>query len=378
MIKNSLYYKDGYLKEFEAVVKECIEEDKKIKIILDNTAFYPEGGGQPSDTGFIDNVRVLKVEEKENEIYHIVDKKINVGKKVFCKINFEERFQNMQNHTAEHIVSGIICKKYNTSNVGFHIGKDFVTLDFKITLSEKQLREIESIANNAIYENIEVISKIYTPEEIKSINYRSKIELKEEVRLVKINKYDICACCGVHVKRTGEIGLIKLLKSEKYKSGIRIYMLAGKQALENYNMVYNQISKISSVLSLKLDEVEEGVSNLIKEIEKLKKDKNNLTDILFENEINNMETKENIILIKNDLNMKDMKKYCLKLKKKTTKIAGIICNGRFLIMSDNVNLKEKFEVLKENLDIKGGGNALLIQGQINESPYKLIELLERY
>lgn len=378
MIKNSLYYKDGYLKEFEAVVKECIEEDKKIKIILDNTAFYPEGGGQPSDTGFIDNVRVLKVEEKENEIYHIVDKKINVGKKVFCKINFEERFQNMQNHTAEHIVSGIICKKYNTSNVGFHIGKDFVTLDFKITLSEKQLREIESMANNAIYENIEVISKIYTPEEIKSINYRSKIELKEEVRLVKINKYDICACCGVHVKRTGEIGIIKLLKSEKYKSGIRIYMLAGKQALENYNMVYNQISKISSVLSLKLDEVEEGVSNLIKEIEKLKKDKNNLTDILFENEINNMETKENIILIKNDLNMKDMKKYCLKLKKKTTKIAGIICNGRFLIMSDNVNLKEKFEVLKENLDIKGGGNALLIQGQINESPYKLIELLERY
>ncbi|HIT71202.1 MAG TPA: hypothetical protein IAD08_04715 [Candidatus Scatovivens faecipullorum] len=378
MIKNSLYYKDGYLKEFEAVVKECIEEDKKIKIILDNTAFYPEGGGQPSDTGFIDNVRVLKVEEKENEIYHIVDKKINVGKKVFCKINFEERFQNMQNHTAEHIVSGIICKKYNTSNVGFHIGKDFVTLDFKITLSEKQLREIESMANNAIYENIEVISKIYTPEEIKSINYRSKIELKEEVRLVKINKYDICACCGVHVKRTGEIGIIKLLKSEKYKSGIRIYMLAGKQALENYNMVYNQISKISSVLSLKLDEVEEGVSNLIKEIEKLKKDKNNLTDILFENEINNMETKENIILIKNDLNMKDMKKYCLKLKKKTTKIAGIICNGRFLIMSDNVNLKEKFEVLKENLDIKGGGNALLIQGQINESPYKLIELLEKY
>lgn len=378
MIKNSLYYKDGYLKEFEAVVKECIEEDKKIKIILDNTAFYPEGGGQPSDTGFIDNVRVLKVEEKENEIYHIVDKKINVGKKVFCKINFEERFQNMQNHTAEHIVSGIICKKYNTSNVGFHIGKDFVTLDFKITLSEKQLREIESIANNAIYENIEVISKIYTPEEIKSINYRSKIDLKEEVRLVKINKYDICACCGVHVKRTGEIGLIKLLKSEKYKSGIRIYMLAGKQALENYNMVYNQISKISSVLSLKLDEVEEGVSNLIKEIEKLKKDKNNLTDILFENEINNMETKESIILIKNDLNMKDMKNYCLKLKKKTTKIAGIICNGRFLIMSDNVNLKEKFEVLKENLDIKGGGNALLIQGQINESPYKLIELLERY
>ncbi len=377
MIKNSLYYKDGYIKEFEAIVKDCIEEDKKIKIILDNTAFYPEGGGQPSDTGFIDDIKVLKVEEKENKIYHIVDKKISIGKKVFCKINFEERFQNMQNHTAEHIVSGIICKKYNTSNVGFHIGKDFVTMDFKISLSEKQLREVECMANNAIYENIEVISKIYSPEEIKNIDYRSKIELKEEVRLVKIDGYDICACCGVHVKRTGEIGIIKLLKSERYKSGIRIYMLAGKQALENYNIVYNQISSISSSLSLKLDEVEDGVLNLIKEIDELKKDKNNLKNMLFENEINSMENKENIILVKDDLDMKDMKNYCLKLKKKASKTVGVICNGRFLMMSDTVDLKEKFEKLKENLDIKGGGNSLLIQGQINESPNKLVEMMEK-
>ena len=376
MIRDTLYYKNGYLKEFKAIVKECFEDDGKIKVVLDNTAFYPEGGGQPSDTGFINDVKVLKVEEKENKIYHIIDKKINAGENVFCKINFEDRFQNMQNHTAEHIVSGIICKKYNTSNVGFHSGKDFVTMDFKINLSEKELREIETLANKAIYENIEVISKVYSPNEIKDINYRSKIELKEEVRLIEIKGYDICACCGVHVKRTGEIGIIKLLRAERYKSGIRIYMLAGKQALENYDIVYNQVASISSSLSLKLDEVEGGVTNLLKELEELKKEKNNLKKILFENEINNMEAKENIILIKNDLDMKDMKNYCLKLKEKSSKIAGVVCNGRFLIMSDTVDLNEKFKILKEKLDIKGGGNSLLIQGQINEDPNKLVELLE--
>lgn len=376
MIRDTLYYKNGYLKEFKAIVKECFEDDGKIKVVLDNTAFYPEGGGQPSDTGFINDVKVLKVEEKENKIYHIIDKKINAGENVFCKINFEDRFQNMQNHTAEHIVSGIICKKYNTSNVGFHSGKDFVTMDFKINLSEKELREIETLANKAIYENIEVISKVYSPNEIKDINYRSKIELKEEVRLIEIKDYDICACCGVHVKRTGEIGIIKLLRAERYKSGIRIYMLAGKQALENYDIVYNQVASISSSLSLKLEEVEGGVTNLLKELEELKKEKNNLKKILFENEINNMEAKENIILIKNDLDMKDMKNYCLKLKEKASKIAGVVCNGRFLIMSDTVDLNEKFKILKEKLDIKGGGNSLLIQGQINEDPNKLVELLE--
>lgn len=376
MIRDTLYYKNGYLKEFKAIVKESFEDDGKIKVVLDNTAFYPEGGGQPSDTGFINDVKVLKVEEKENKIYHIIDKKINVGENVFCKINFEDRFQNMQNHTAEHIVSGIICKKYNTSNVGFHSGKDFVTMDFKINLSEKELREVETLANKAIYENIEVISRVYSPNEIKDINYRSKIELKEEVRLIEIKGYDICACCGVHVKRTGEIGIIKLLRAERYKSGIRIYMLAGKQALENYNIVYNQVASISSSLSLKLDEVEGGVTNLLKELEELKKEKNNLKKILFENEINNMEVKENIVLIKNDLDMKDMKNYCLKLKEKSSKIAGVVCNGRFLIMSDTVDLNEKFKILKEKLDIKGGGNSLLIQGQINEDPNKLVELLE--
>lgn len=377
MIKNTLYYENGYLKEFNSIVEECFEENGKIKVVLDNTAFYPEGGGQPSDTGLIQDANVIKVEEKQNKIYHIVDKKINIGEKVACKVNFESRFQNMQSHTAEHIVSGIICKKYNTANVGFHIGKDFVTMDFNINITEKELAEIELLANQAIYENIEVIAKIYNHDEVKNINYRSKIELKEDVRLVKIEGYDLCACCGVHVSRTGEIGIIKLLKAEKYKTGIRIYMLAGKQALENYSIIYKQADRISTMLSLKLDEIELGVSDLLKEIENLKKEKNNLKNIILENEINSMKSKETIILLKDNLDMNDMKNYCLKLKEKASKLAGVICNGRFLIMSDAIDLKSKLEYLKNNLNIKGGGSAIMIQGQINDSPNKLIELLEK-
>ena len=232
MIKETLYYKDNYLTTFDAVVKECIN-DKVIKVVLDKTAFYPEGGGQPSDIGKLNDVNVLRVEVKNDIIYHIVDKEIPVGTKVKGEIDWDYRFLNMQSHTAEHIVSGIICKMYSTANVGFHIGKDFITMDFPVDISKDDLRNIEKLANQAVYKNIKIEEKIYSPEEAKSLEYRSKIELHEDIRIVKIEGYDICACCGVHVSRTGEIGTIKLLKVEKYKTGVRIYMLVGLKAIED-------------------------------------------------------------------------------------------------------------------------------------------------
>lgn len=373
MIKEALFYKDNYLKEFKTKVIECIEEKDKIKVVLENTAFYPEGGGQPSDTGFIDSVKVLHVEEKNNKVYHEVEKKIEVGKEVFCTINFEERFSNMQNHTAEHIVSGIICKKYNATNVGFHIGKDFTTMDFNVNISEKELREIEKEANEAVYKNIEVTQKIYSPEEIKNLSYRSKKELKEDVRLVKIGEYDICACCGVHVNRTGEIGIIKLLKADKYKNGIRIYMLAGFKAVEDYTNKFDQINKISTLLSLKLDEVYEGVTNLTKELENLKKEKSDLKNRLLFQELNEIEQEKDIILEKDNLEMNDMKNFCNKLKEKVTGIAGVISNGRFIFMSDTEDLTNVLERLKNKFDIKGGGNSKMIQGQTASNPQEIID-----
>lgn len=377
MIKDTLFYKDNYLKEFKSKVIECFEENGKIKIILENTAFYPEGGGQPSDIGYIANAKVLHVEEKENKILHEVDKKIEIGKEVFCKVDFNERFSNMQNHTAEHIVSGLVCQKYDASNVGFHIGKEFTTMDFNTQISENELRELEKLANEAIYKNIKVDIKVYSPEEVKKISYRSKKELKEDVRLVKVEGYDICACCGIHVNKTGEIGIIKLLKAEKYKNGIRIYMLAGFKAVEDYTKQFEQVNKISTLLSLKLNEVYDGVENLTKEIEELKKEKSILKNKIFTNELEKINQEENIILEKENLDMNDMKFLCSKLKEKASKISGIISNGKFVFMSDNINLKEILESLKNKFNIKGGGNGKMIQGQTQEAPQKIIEEIKR-
>lgn len=376
MIKQALFYKDNYLKEFKTKVLECIEEDGKIKVVLENTAFYPEGGGQPSDTGFIENVKVVQVEEKAGKIYHEVESKIEVGKQVFCKINFEERFSNMQNHTAEHIVSGLICKKYNATNVGFHIGKDFTTMDFNVNISEEQLRELEKQANEAVYRNIKIEEKIYTPEEVQNIHYRSKKELKEEVRIIKIGDYDICACCGIHVSKTGEIGIIKLLKVEKYKTGVRIYMLAGFKAVEDYTKKFEQVNKISTLLSLKLDEVYNGVVNLSNEIENLKKEKSELKNQILLQELKEIEPAKNIILEKENLEMNDMKNFCNKLKEKATEIAGVISNGKFIFMSDTKDLKETLEYLKNKFDIKGGGNNKIIQGQTTSNSQDIIKELE--
>ena len=342
MVKNTLYYENAYIEKFESIVKECIKENEKIKVVLENTAFYPEGGGQPSDTGVIDDVKVFRVEEKNSKIFHIVEKEIPVGKKVKCNINFKERFINMQNHTAEHIVSGLICKNFDATNVGFHIGADFTTMDFNKNLSADDMKRIEILANEAIYENIEVKTKIYENREVKNLSYRSKIDLKEDVRLVEIKGYDICACCGVHVSRTGEIGIIKLVKLEKYKSGVRIYMLVGIKALEDYDNKYNQIDKISTLLSLKLDEVYDGVLNLTTEIDSLKKERNLLKSKIFENEIALFEIKDNIVVEKENFSMNDMKNYCLKLKLKAKKVSAVISDGKFIMMSDTEDLSNNF------------------------------------
>lgn len=362
MIKETLYYKDNYLTTFDAVVKECIN-DKVIKVVLDKTAFYPEGGGQPSDIGKLNDANVLRVEVKNDIIYHIVDKEIPVGTKVKGEIDWDYRFLNMQSHTAEHIVSGIICKMYSTANVGFHIGKDFITMDFPVDISKDDLRNIEKLANQAVYKNIKIEEKIYSPEEAKSLEYRSKIELHEDIRIVKIEGYDICACCGVHVSRTGEIGTIKLLKVEKYKTGVRIYMLVGLKAIEDYTNKYEEVNKISALLSLKPNEVYIGVENQSKEIEELRREVVSLKNKIYRKEISNFSERENIVVHHADMEMNEMKNYCNLLKEKATNIAGVVSNGRFLMMSDNVDLKLVLNELKTEFDIKGGGNSQLIQGQ---------------
>ena len=234
-----LYDIDSHLKEFTATVIDSYEKADGYFTVLDRTAFFPEGGGQASDIGYINDVKVYDVRIQDGIIYHYTVKPFKKGESVVGKLNFEQRFDFMQQHSAEHIVSGIAHKYYGCENVGFHLGADIVTLDFDKILTRDDILKIESLSNEAVFRNVAINAYYPDSEALKSIEYRSKKEIDGAVRIVEIEGVDACACCAPHVKKSGEIGLIKLLGSEKLRGGVRIELKAGKRALDDYNEKYN-------------------------------------------------------------------------------------------------------------------------------------------
>ena len=274
-----LYYEDVYTKEFTANVLECREGKKGYEIILDQTAFYPEGGGQPSDTGALNGVKVLHVSEKGEEIIHELEAPLEEGVLAEGVIDWKKRYDNMQQHTGEHIFSGLVHKHFGYDNVGFHMGTDEVTVDFNGVLTQEQLDELEDEANQLIYDNVPV--KVFYPskEELEELDYRSKKEIEGQVRIVTIEGCDSCACCGTHVAKTGEIRLIKILSAQKYKGGVRVTMLSGEKAYADYCLKHINTLGIARLLSVKPEEAGDAVVRLKqkniemkKEIKQLKKE----------------------------------------------------------------------------------------------------------
>ena len=228
-----LYYEDQYLSEFSATVTELSSFHGKKAVLLDRTAFFPESGGQSSDRGFIGGCEVKDVQIENDEIFHLVDSfgDLNEGDEAEGRIDFRKRFSDMQQHTAEHIFSGIIHKLYGLENVGFHLGEEAVTFDFPRVLTEDELEKVELLANRAIWENRKVKAFFPSEDELNKLSFRSKKEISEALRLVEIEGIDLCACCAPHVSRTGEIGIAKIIGTEKIRGGSRIYFLAGERAL---------------------------------------------------------------------------------------------------------------------------------------------------
>lgn len=296
-----LFYEDSHLSKFDAEVLSCVKlerpQEKKMsgrlcgkadeyyEIELDRTAFFPEGGGQYADTGVLcmagvdangsdetaqKTVRVLDVRERDGRIFHITDDFFEVGAAVEGRIDWEERFMKMQQHTGEHIVSGLIHAAYGYNNVGFHLGSEDCTMDFDGEITEDGLRRIEEEANMAVWKNLEVLTHYPKKEELSQIEYRSKIEIEGQVRIIEIPGYDCCACCAPHVTYTGEIGLIKLIQAQRYKGGVRITMLCGVRALADYVRKEAQAKEISRLLCAKENEIAEAVAHLAEETNQLK------------------------------------------------------------------------------------------------------------
>lgn len=262
METRKLFYEDPAMDTFTARVVSCTPVQPGWQVVLDTTAFYPEGGGQACDMGELGNARVLDVQERDGQIVHLCDAPLAEGSMVQGKVDWHRRLDLMQQHSGEHIVSGIIHKKFGYHNVGFHVGKDVMQIDFDGPVPEEALAAIEEEANRAVWENLPVVCWYPSQEELPQVFYRTKKELPWPVRIVQIPGYDSCACCGVHVTHTGQIGLIKLISCVKFHQGVRIELVCGERAWSLVNRAFEQNRQVSQCFSAKLLETGEAAKKM--------------------------------------------------------------------------------------------------------------------
>ena len=376
-----LYYEDVYKKEFTAKVLECRESKKGYEIILNQTAFYPEGGGQPSDTGILGGINVKEVHEKDGELVHYTDGPLEVGMDVIGKINWGRRFDLMQQHSGEHIVSGLVHEAFGYDNVGFHMGSDVITIDFSGMLDEEQMAEIEAKANQIIWENQEVEIFYPTEQELKNLDYRSKKELSGWVRIVRFPGADTCACCGTHVTRTGEIGMVKLLSVVKFREGVRMEMLSGKRVLDYLNMINEQNRQISVKLSAKMDKTASAVARIQDENFALKGSVHALEEEFIVGEAAKWKEKENVLLFQKGMEAGSVQKL--------TDAILQVCKGRCAVFSRNADGSYKYAMGEKDGDLRqftkemnaalngrGGGKPFFVQGSVQASEKEIRAFFE--
>lgn len=364
-----LYYEDVYIKEFIARVLECRECKNGYEIVLDQTAFYPEGGGQPCDLGTLDTVEVLDVQEKDGEIIHYTKEAIEPGKEVTGKIDWDRRFDLMQQHSGEHIVSGLVHAAYGYNNVGFHMGSDVITIDLSGVLNEAQLAKIEAETNRKIWENSPVEITYPAREELDKLDYRSKKELTGQVRLVRFPGSDLCACCGTHVTHTGEIGAVKLLTVENFHEGIRLTMICGKRVMDYLNMVNDQNRQISVQLSAKIGETAAAVARLQDENFRLKGQVNHMFEELCNTEAQKYEGAGSVLIFHDGLEADQVRRMTDAVMQKCSGCCAVFSsNGdgsyKYAIGELNGDLRQFTKELNAALNGRGGGKPFFVQGSV--------------
>jgi len=376
-----LFYQDSHLKEFEANVVSCEAAGDFFKVVLDATAFFPEGGGQYADTGVLGGVNVLDVHEKNDIIYHTTDAPLEPGTKVTGKINWEERFEKMQQHTGEHIVSGIVNARFGYQNVGFHLSSDYCTMDFSGPITKEQLKEIELEANKAVFQNLDINVSYPSKDVLAQMEYRSKIEIEGQVRIVTVPGYDVCACCAPHVKKTGEIGLIKLVNMANYKGGVRITMLCGFRALRDYDKKDANVKEISVSLCAKELEVADAVHHLKDEVVSLKGKISNLQQQMIGYRVNEIEIVEEItVVFDREISGNGPRELMNLLLDKGAKVAAVFAgtenNGyRYVIGSRISDVRPLSKKINTAFNGRGGGKPEMVQGSLSGSEAAIREAL---
>lgn len=363
-----LYDDNAYLKEFEAQVVSCNKTEKgTYETVLDKTAFFPEEGGQSCDNGTLDGKQVLHVALKGGIIFHITSEPFDVGETVCGKIDFSPRYRNMQNHSGEHLFSGLVHKAYGYENVGFHLGSQDMTMDYDGELDKEQIEQLEKAANKAIYENVQIVCRYPDKDELESISYRSKLDLLENVRLVAIENYDICACCAPHVKTTGEIGILKVVDFYRYKGGMRIHALCGFDAVCDYISKHNDLKAVSAKLSAKIHEVPAGVDRILEENTKLSIKLSEQSEKIASLIASKVEKTQGMaVVFENGITQNEMRLAANAVVANCA--AFLIFSGddesgySFIIASEKLSAKDLLEEMKKSFTIKGGGSPKMVQG----------------
>ena len=345
-------------------------------IVLDQTSFYPEGGGQPSDTGYIEDLYISHVYEEDHIIYHVTNAKPEKLQHLKCSIDWDRRFDNMQQHLGQHILSACIDKLINAETVGFHLGVDYVTIDVTMeSISQIQVDKVEYFANQIVFNNLSV-TQLYPNESVlKKIPLRKPPKVKENIRIIEINQFDFSPCGGTHPTHTGEVGLIKIRKLEKIRDTTRVEFACGNRALKDYNWKNNSINQISSLLSLKDVDSLKGVEKIYTENISLKKEIRKLKEENLNYEAGELyrqtPEKRGIKIITKVFENRDFGEVRLLAAKTvsnpgTMALLGVKNEKAQIILSCSdevtINMNELFKEISPMINGKGGGNSKTAQG----------------
>lgn len=375
-----LYEEDAYCRSFSSLVISCTKNESSFSVVLDQTAFFPEEGGQPSDVGYIDEKYVDDVQIIDGTIIHTVHEPVTPGATVECLVDWEKRFSNMQNHSGEHIVSGIIHSMYGFNNIGFHLSDGLVTLDVDGKLSAADLQIIESAANRVVYDNRTVTAYYPTPDELLSIDFRSKIEGLDNIRIVTIEGCDCCACCAPHVSKTGEIGIIKIISSYPNKGGTRIEMLCGISAFNDYDLIHSKNVKISKLLSSSRYSVDDSVEKILSSLANKDQEIRSLKRELAYSQLNIYDCGEVVCAFSNVADY-DSLTYCLNNLRLKFDTCFVFSEGSddlilYTLGSRELDLKPLVAKLNTEFAGRGGGKANYAQGRIKGTRQEIIDFVK--
>ena len=367
-----LYEENPYLTHFTAQVLSCAPGKRGWDVTLSQTAFYPEGGGQPYDLGVLGAADVLEVHQREGQVVHTCSAPLEPGAHVAGEIHWPRRFDLMQHHSGEHIVSGLAHRKFGCNNVGFHMGADVITIDFDVELTWEQVRELEEAANRYLWEDHPVEISYPSPEELEHLDYRSKKAIDGQVRIVSFPGADVCACCGTHVSSSGQVGLIKLISCQKFRSGVRLELLCGGRAYAYLSRIWEQNHQISNLTSAKMPDTAQAVQRLLEENQALKSRIYLLEEQRFAALAQQHRGAGDVLLFEDDLSPDGLRRL--------TDAVQAACGGqcacfsgrdgqgyKYAIGRPGGDLRPLVKELNQALQGRGGGKPEFVQGSVNAS-----------